>query len=270
MQDKLADMMQQDNIATNFHMEPGYWHFDLVIPYDIKWKSFTDAMEESKILIENAYLDTPSQLKALVRCTPLYNINKAFDIEENFIVWRVMTGAPKLTKMVTQAHYSYAWKGLSLPRIFPIVGTSQGERAEVGKMIVYEAEKRIAEKSLDRIRKLFGNDIDIVTETVSMNWNTLKELGIASIIRTSDLNEGRNQDVAKKTIMRVAEAIEPVTVGDKKISKKELLNKFVERITDILGEQHSPPLLYNLSDGATERDQENYKIIGSTLKKKVN
>lgn len=273
VQDKLADVMQQVNIATNFYSEPGYWYFDLVIPYDIKWKSFTDALEESKTLLEKAYLDTPHQLNALVRCTPVHNVSKAFDMEENFIIWRVMTKAPELTKMVTEAHYSYAWNELSLPKIFPILGSSQEERAEVGKMIVYEAEKKTAEKSLDRIRKLFGEDFDIVKETVSINWKTIKELGVASILRTSDLNEMYNADAAaaKRTVMnRIAETIEPVTVGDKKVSEKEMLNKFKERINDILGEHHRSSVLYNLLDRTTERDQVKYKIEGSTLKKKVN
>ena len=273
VQDKLADMMQQDNIATNFYKEPGYWYFDLVIPYDIKWKSFTDALEESKTLLERAYLDTPHQLNALVRCTPMHNVSKAFDMEENFIIWRVMTIAPELTRLVEEAHYSYAWNELSLPKIFPILGSSQGPRAEVGKMIVYEAEKKIAEKSLDRIRKLFGEDFDIVNETVSINWKTIKELGLVSILRASDLNEMHNADAAaaKRTMMnRIAETIEPVTIGDKKVSEKEMLNKFKERISDIFGGYHGSSVLYNHLDGTTERDQVKYKIEGSTLKKKVN
>jgi hypothetical protein len=271
VQDKLAGTMQQDNIATNFHKEPGNWYFDLVIPYDIKWKSFTDALEESKIQIERAYLDAPHQLNALVRCTPRYNINKAFDLEENFVVWRINTEAPPFTEEITEAHYSYAWNNLSLPKLFPIIGTSQGERAEVGKMIVYEAEKETAEVGLNRIGKLFGKDIDIVKETISMNWNTITELGLAPLIQPNDVNTICNADVAKTTMMRnVAEIIEPVTVGDKKVSEKEMLKKFVERIDGILGEPQGSSVLYNLSDKATERDQEKYKILGSTLKEKVN
>ena len=270
IQDKLAETMQQDNIATNFHWEPGHWYFDLVLPYDIKWKSFTDAIEESRIQIEKAYLDTPDQCNALVRCTPLYNINKAFDMEENFIAWRIMTDAPSLTREITESHYSYAWNKLSLPRIFPILGSSQGERAEVGKMIVYEAEKETAENSINMIRKIFGEDINIVEKTISMDWNTIKDLGLVPTIRTNEAKEIRNSDAAKKTWMEhVVEAIDPVTVGDKKVSEKEMLNKFVERITDILGERHKSSVLYDISEGTTERDQEKYKIVGSTLKEKA-
>ncbi len=184
-----------------------------------------------------------------------------------------MTKAPELTKMVKKAHYSYAWNELSLPKIFPILGSSEGERAEVGKMIVYEAEKKTAEKSLDRIRKLFGEDFDIVKETVSINWNTIKELGLVSILRASDLNEMYNADAAaaKKTMMnRIAETIEPITIGDKKVSEEEMLNKFKEKINNIFGGYQGSSVLYNLLDGTTERDQVKYKIEGSTLKKKVN
>ena len=45
VQDKLAGMMNQDNIATNFHREPGYWIFDLLIPYK---RSFTEALEYTR------------------------------------------------------------------------------------------------------------------------------------------------------------------------------------------------------------------------------
>ena len=271
VQDKLADMMQQDNIATNFHSEPGYWHFDLVIPYDIKWKSFIDAIEESKKQLEVAYRDTPHQLNALVRCTPLYSVSKAFDLEENFIIWRVMTEIPELTKQITEAHYSYAWNELSLPRIYPIVGSSQGPRAEVGKMIVHEGEKKTAEKSLNRIARLFGENINIVKETVLINWTTIENAGLAAILRTSDLQEMQSADAAKRkrTMMnRIAQTIDPVTVGDKKVSDEEMLKKFKGRIADILEEPYRSSVLYNILEKATERVQGKYKIIGDSLKKK--
>jgi hypothetical protein len=260
IQNSISKYSGRDSIATNFRGEEGYWFFDLLLPYSSEWLSFTDALKFSKEIIQKSYGESPSQLKFLERCTPICKIDKAFDIQKNFIVWSVNTKVPKAT-FVDKDHYSRFWSDLSLKSVFPVWGTSKDMRGEVGKVICHKSEKDEVEKIFQKMQKYFGDDFISIPSMIKMNWNDLIDLGLLPIYDTDIASMDGILSTQTRVMGNLSNIIEPPVIGDnRRISEKQLIEKIIMRSQN----DHRPPV-YNITEFATKRDKANYLITPDGL-----